>query len=98
MFVAAALLLQRGGGGDLRAVPVHQVVVQFLAPRRGVHQRGLIFAPDDVPPEDVAALGIPDMRMQTRTDRDVVLDHAPEAFAVLDPAAQTEIVGDDVKG
>ncbi len=98
MFITATLLLHPRRGGVCRAIAVHQVIVHILSPRWRGHQRGLVIAPNNVPPEDVPAVGIPDVRVQTGIDDDVVLDQAAKTFAVLDTAAQTEIVGNDVIG
>ena len=97
MLVAAALLLQPGRGGVRGPFLMHEVVVEFLAPGRGRHDRGLVVAPDDVAAENISARGKPNVRVQTGTNRDVVLNRASIPFAVLDAAVQTEIVGDDVK-
>ena len=77
---------------------MHQVEIHFRAPRRTVHVGRAIRRPNDVAPENVAALVIPDVRIVTAVHHDVILDHAPEALAVLDAAVQAKIVRDDVKG
>ena len=77
---------------------MHQVEIHFRAPRRTGHVGRTIGGPNDVAPENVAAFGIPDVRIVTAVHDDIVLDHASEAFAVLDAAVQAEIVRDDVKG
>src|SRR5205085_1633075 len=76
----------------------NEVVVQFLAPGRGRHERGLVVAPDDVAAENISARGKPNVRVQTGTNRDVVLNHASKAFTVLDTTMQAQIVGNDLFG
>ena len=75
----------------------------FVAPAlllqpRTVHVGRPILGPHDVAPKDVAAVIIPDVRMETAVHHDVVFDDPAKTFAVLDSAVQAKIVGDDVKG
>src|SRR6187200_1476556 len=97
MCIAAALVLQFNSGARCHAFPVHQIEIQLGSPWPRRHQRWLILAPDNVPPENVAARSVPDMRMKARSDHNVVLDDAPIAFAVLDATAEAKVVRDHVE-
>jgi hypothetical protein len=48
----------------------------------------------DIAADDVLAVFVPDMRVEAVVDHDVVFHHAEEPFAVLEAAAQEQIVID----